>query len=170
MACVVIGGIDPGVTGAWAIYDPFRETMRVFPAPVVRVRVGGTCRARPDVAATVALARRFAAAGVSEIYFENVNGMPGQSGQFAFGHAAGVAEAAAIAAGLSIVPIAPTAWKALAGLPRGLKRAAAKTASRERAAELFPSAADLFKRVKDDGSADAALIAYAGAKKLSRVG
>jgi hypothetical protein len=39
-------------------------------------------------------------------------------------------------------------------------RAAGKDASRMRAMELFPSKAELFKRAKDDGRADAALIAY----------
>ena len=39
-------------------------------------------------------------------------------------------------------------------------RAAGKDASRMRAMELFPTRAELFKRAKDDGRADAALIAY----------
>ena len=39
-------------------------------------------------------------------------------------------------------------------------RSAGKDASRMRAMELFPSKAELFKRAKDDGRADAALIAY----------
>jgi hypothetical protein len=50
--------------------------------------------------------------------------------------------------------VTPAAWTKSVG------RAAGKDASRMRAMELFPSKAELFKRAKDDGRADAALIAY----------
>ena len=40
-----------------------------------------------------------------------------------------------------------------------------KDGSRLRAMELFPAYADRFKRVKDDGRSDAALIAYYGTIK-----
>jgi hypothetical protein len=50
--------------------------------------------------------------------------------------------------------VTPATWTKAVG------RVAGKDASRMRAMELFPSKADLFKRAKDDGRADAALIAY----------
>jgi crossover junction endodeoxyribonuclease RuvC len=40
-----------------------------------------------------------------------------------------------------------------------------KDGSRQRAAELFPAYAHLFARKKDDGRADAALMAYWGASR-----
>ena len=49
--------------------------------------------------------------------------------------------------------VAPADWKKRLGLSSN------KSASREKAAMAFPDAADLFKHVKDDGRAEAALIA-----------
>lgn len=40
-----------------------------------------------------------------------------------------------------------------------------KDGNRQRAAELFPAYAHLFERKKDDGRADAALMAYWGASR-----
>jgi len=54
--------------------------------------------------------------------------------------------------------VAPATWV------KGVGRVQGKDASRARAMELFPDYQDQFKRVKDDGRADAALIAYWGSK------
>jgi crossover junction endodeoxyribonuclease RuvC len=64
-----------------------------------------------------------------------------------------------VLAGLNIatITIAPQVWRKVAKVRGG------KDASRMRACELFPRDAALFARVKDDGRAEAALIAWAGA-------
>lgn len=50
--------------------------------------------------------------------------------------------------------VTPAEWKKRLGL------SSSKSASREKASMLFPAAAHLFRRVKDDGRAEAALIAW----------
>jgi hypothetical protein len=55
--------------------------------------------------------------------------------------------------------LAPRVWQKTADVRGG------KAGGRMRAAELFPAAADQFARQKDDGRADAALIAWVGATR-----
>jgi crossover junction endodeoxyribonuclease RuvC len=54
--------------------------------------------------------------------------------------------------------VTPQSWQKAVGARGG------KDASRARAAELFPAYAANFTRKKDDGRADAALIAWYGAQ------
>jgi crossover junction endodeoxyribonuclease RuvC len=58
--------------------------------------------------------------------------------------------------------VTPAQWKFGVGLNAvsGQDQKARKNASREKAIELFPQYADLFARVKDDGRAEAALMAW----------
>ncbi|NDC04371.1 MAG: hypothetical protein EBZ81_15760 [Betaproteobacteria bacterium] len=87
---------------------------------------------------------------------EQVNAMPGQgvSSMFSFGQAYGVV--LGVLAGLSIpaTAVTPAIWK------KALKLNSGKDAARAKAAQLWPSHAGEFKRVKDDGRAEAALLAY----------
>ena len=52
--------------------------------------------------------------------------------------------------------VQPSKWKPALGLSKD------KNASREMAMQMFPDDADQFKRVKDDGRAEAALLAHWG--------
>jgi crossover junction endodeoxyribonuclease RuvC len=56
--------------------------------------------------------------------------------------------------------MAPAAWKRAVGVPPG--REGAKDAARSEAIRRWPAKATLFARIKDDGRAEAALIAVAG--------
>jgi crossover junction endodeoxyribonuclease RuvC len=87
---------------------------------------------------------------------EKVGAMPGQGvvSMWNFGRSAGIIEGVVAALRMSSTYVTPQTWTKAVG------RAAGKDASRMRAMELFPTRADLFKRAKDDGRADAALIAY----------
>jgi crossover junction endodeoxyribonuclease RuvC len=73
---------------------------------------------------------------------------------FNFGRSAGIIEGVVAALQRPYTYVTPAVWTKAVG------RAAGKDASRMRAMELLPAKADLFKRAKDDGRADAALIAY----------
>jgi hypothetical protein len=73
---------------------------------------------------------------------------------FNFGRSAGIIEGVVVGLNIPHTYVTPATWTKAVG------RAAGKDASRMRAMELFPSKAELFKRAKDDGRADAALIAY----------
>jgi crossover junction endodeoxyribonuclease RuvC len=100
--------------------------------------------------------------GEIKALIEKVSAMPGNgvSSMFSFGRAAGIVEG--VLAGLS-VPfelIPPATWI------KSMRTFGGKDGSRQRAQELFPDYAHLFARKKDDGRAEAALLAcYAGERK-----
>jgi crossover junction endodeoxyribonuclease RuvC len=81
----------------------------------------------------------------------------GAEGAIAFGRSRGVIEGVLGAAGVPVTFIAPAAWKRAVGLSL-----ASKDAARSEAIRRWPTHADLFARVKDDGRAEAALIAVTG--------
>lgn len=91
------------------------------------------------------------------VVLENVNAFRGSSAQsaFAFGRAFGVVEGAAESLWLRVETVSPARWKAAMGLGRD------KGASRALACRLWPDRRDDFKRAKDDGRAEAALLAEA---------
>jgi crossover junction endodeoxyribonuclease RuvC len=77
-----------------------------------------------------------------------------------FGRSRGVIEGVCAAAGLPIAFLTPAYWKRLVGIAPG--KEGAKDAARSLALRRWPSHAATFARVKDDGRAEAALIAVAG--------
>lgn len=147
-------GIDPGISGAIARFDWFTQSLvEIIDMPTLEVDSGKTKK------------RHISASGLRDILvcyptahvvIERVGAMPGQgvSSMFNFGRSAGIIEGVVAALRMPHTYVTPAAWTKAVG------RAAGKDASRMRAMELFPSRADLFKRAKDDGRADAALIAY----------
>ena len=72
------------------------------------------------------------------------------------------------ALGVPFELVSPTVWKAAFGIRRTQDETKAdkKTEARRVASVAFPSHAERFKRVKDDGVAEAALLALYGLKKL----
>ena len=89
------------------------------------------------------------------VVIEAVHAMPkqGVSSSFNFGYGAGLLEGICAALNYPIDLIPPATWKRGAGLP------ADKGACRQLAARYWPGAAHMFSRVKDDGRAEAALMA-----------
>jgi crossover junction endodeoxyribonuclease RuvC len=75
---------------------------------------------------------------------------------FSFGRSVGIIEGVLAARQIPVTFTTPQAWQKQSGAAKG------KDGSRQRVMELFPSQAHLFARVKDDGRADAVLIALAG--------
>ena len=84
-------------------------------------------------------------------------------GAFAFGRSRGICEGVLAALGIPASHIAPAAWKRAVGIAPG--KDGAKDAARSEAIRRWPAKAALFDRVKDDGRAEAALIAIAGMKR-----
>ena len=89
---------------------------------------------------------------------EKVGAMPGQgvSSMFSFGRSVGIIEGVLAAKQIPVTFVTPQSWQKQSGAAKG------KDGSRQRVMELFPREAHLFARVKDDGRADAVLIALAG--------
>lgn len=139
-------GIDPGVTGAIALVDSYGVLVDAYDMPVVAKLVN---------AYQLAELEDWRGHHFGTVVIEDVHSMPkqGVSSSFGFGRSKGVVEGVFAASGRPIVYVAPARWKRMLGL------SADKGASRRRAIELWPAKAQLFARVKDDGRAEAALIA-----------
>lgn len=152
-------GVDPGGSGALALLHG--GGLLVADMPVFQVMRGKTAKAEVDVRAIFDLLDEWKP---DVCYFEQVGGIPGQaaSAAFNFGRAVGLAEAAVKGCGARFVAVAPATWKRRMGLPTGKDKKAAKDASRSMATNMFPASAAAFRRVKDDGRAEAALLAEYG--------
>lgn len=155
-------GIDPGITGAvaWMSDDGF--LVEVADLPVAEVKVGRVTRRRlvPAVLADMLASRR-----PVHSFLEEVATRPGEGavGAFAFGRGAGQIEGVLAGMGIGYTLVRPQTWK------RDLRLSSDKGAMRTRACQLWPGAAAQFKRVRDDGRAEAALIALYGSGRMQGV-
>lgn len=147
-------GIDPGISGAISVFDwDTQSLVEVMDMPTLEVDSGKT---RKRHISAVGLRDILVCHPTDHVVIEKVGAMPGQgvTSMFNFGRSAGIIEGVVAALCNPHTYVTPATWTKAVG------RAAGKDASRMRAMELFPSKAELFKRAKDDGRADAALIAY----------
>lgn len=156
---MIIAGIDPGKSGALAITYP-DGAVQVFDVPTVKLR-GKDKPAWHDWQRSWAGAFDFA--GVDLIVIEDIAARPGQgvTSMFTFGRTLGFVHALAVASGASIQFVTPSVWKGKLGLLNS-----SKAASREKATALYPKSVGLLGRVKDDGRAEAILLAHYGRKFL----
>lgn len=144
----IVLGIDPGAGGALAWVTRDGNLIETEDMPVINVR--GKRRV-----CSASLVKLFDRRPVSLVVIEGVGSMPGQgvASSFAFGYGAGLLEGIASGFGLPLQITRAAEWKRKAGVP------ADKGAAREMASRYWPGAADRFARVKDDGRAEAALLA-----------
>ena len=149
-----IVGVDPGARGALAIMSVDGQLLRLIDMPVVEVKVGKAMKTRVSPELLAHELRAYM--GEAHAWVEQVTAMPGQgvSSMFSFGRSLGVAEGVLAGNGLSLRYVSPAKWKKALGL------SADKGVSRRRAIELWPDHRKAFERVKDDGRAEAALLAW----------
>lgn len=165
----VILGIDPGVQGGFAILDA--ETGKLVdaqPFPLTDSFYRGKSAKRLDgyKLATLLDHHMALADGEMQAVVEAVSSRPRQAGQFQFGINTGIIHGILYAHGIPFTLVAPATWKSFFGIKReeGETKQDKKSEARQLAAKLYPEHADKFRRIKDDGVAEAVLIA------LSRVG
>ncbi|MCA3380187.1 MAG: hypothetical protein ING08_08080 [Roseomonas sp.] len=153
----MIIGIDPGQGGAMAWMTSDGHLIAVQDLPWIK-GYGLNCA----VFASWLNLRR-----VDHAFVERVAARPGQgvSSMFSFGMNYGQILGVLSALKVPSTLVAPSKWKPAVGLPTGSD----KDASRARASQIWPGAADSFQRKKDDGRAEAALLALYGARTLSPV-
>lgn len=124
-----------------------------------------------DPQATLAIFQGWRAAGAEVLVVERVGGLPGQSAArgFSFGEGCGVLRACAEIVGLRVVFVEPAIWRAKLGVRAAVLPGEkdSKAASRRVALQHFPNAEYLFKRKKDDGLWEAALLALYGERFLT---
>jgi len=140
-------GVDCGKTGALAILDAAGDLVAVVDMP------DATCSALGAHVRDILVEHRPTVAWV-----ELTQAFPGQGRSSAhnYGRDAGVVLGALGAWDVPVHLVTPATWKRAAGLGRD------KAASRQAATTLWPAWSASFARVRDDGRAEAALIAKHG--------
>lgn len=166
MSAIVLG-IDPGHSGALAFYKPNVKKLHIFDMPLLAK--GNSGRKEVHAIHLAGLLKRYApftAVAVMEdvgamIYVDQFGMRRGQgaAASFAFGKSSGVVVGALAALGIKVVAVKPSVWKSLLNLSSD------KSASIARAVYTFPEYAGWFARKKDDGRAEAALLAWLGSER-----
>lgn len=146
----MIWGIDPGASGALCLFDGYEGVVECFDMPVVEINK----KRQVNAAAVVGILRQQEA----PVWIERVGARPGQgvTSMFNFGRSYGTIIGIVAALEMPVNFVTPQEWQ------KKLKVQGGKDGSRARASELMPAYAGLFARKKDDGRADAALIAFYG--------
>lgn len=150
----VVCGIDPGLAGAIAFISDRGEFVAVYDMPTLKSTTG---RRLVDAHAVAEILRLHTPAFA---LVERVGARPdeGAVGAFGFGQSFGVVLGILATLSLPHMLIQPAVWKKRVGIPAG----AGKSASISIAKQLIPSAATQLTRVKDDGRAEALLLALEG--------
>ena len=160
--------IDPGLTGALACYDVGAGRLDVIDMPTQEI-VKKSARKNPktgkkpsrdviDEVELMALLTTFNDLGYTNLFIEQVGGIPGQSAPaaFTFGYGVGLIVGVARALGMRVERVPAATWKAKLRVP------ADKREARKRASEILPTHAHLWPFQKDADRAEAAMLAVYG--------
>lgn len=153
----IIIGIDPGFSGAIAHLSS-DGTLKIWDMPIVADLKGRPILNLYELYEILSPKAKQNYVAV----LEQVASRPGQSAPstFRFGQGYGALEMGLAAHKIEKKIVTPAKWKKYFGLSKD------KGASRGLAIERFPKQASMFKRVKDDGRAEAALLALYGKEVL----
>lgn len=156
---MIIIGIDPGFTGAVAIFRPKVWDLQIHDMPVLPNIKGKTeinLHLLHDILSREGDDRHIAVV-------EHVSAMRGQgvSSMFRFGQGFGAIQMALASHKIETHYVTPAKWKSYFGLSKD------KGVSRGLATQRFPEYAQQFVRVKDDGRAEASLLALYGMEVIS---
>lgn len=145
----MIFAIDPGATGAIAYLTDLGALIGVDDMPTIDKMVSATL-----LASSISARYEFYP-GPHVAVVEQVASMPrqGVSTTFKFGTSYGIALGVVGALGLRLELVTPAKWK------RDMRLSSDKDEARRRAIERWPERAELFARKKDDGRAEACLLA-----------
>lgn len=140
---MIILGIDPGVQGALALFDKSERRVTVHDMPDTTDTLYTLVQSFPPI--TVGM--------IEKPFYPKIIGIKNAA---KIAEAYGRIKAVLFVCGIPIHEVAPSDWKA------SLRLSNSKAASRQLAGEIFPDDAHQWARVKDDGRAEAALIAWYG--------
>lgn len=165
---VIVVGIDCGKGGAVACLNG-RE-VRFWDMPTLRT--GVQVRRDYDVHEMAAIIRQCGPLENLHVFIEKQQAMPaclrgrqqGVATSFQVGVGYGVWLGILGALGVAFTPVAAASWKRamLSDMPKG------KEASKAKAKQLFPDAAEHMRRAKDHNRAEALLIARYGQQQLAK--
>ena len=139
-------GIDPGKSGAFALLDCDEMGVATYDMP-------GTL---DEKLALIADIGKVKCAWLERPFFPRMIGI---KNAVTIAVAYGELKACLFFAGVPTFEVDPSAWK------KYMRLSTDKNASRALASQFFPDSADQWARVKDDGRAEAALIALYGKGK-----
>ncbi len=170
MTTTVIG-IDPGIHGGIALVTG--DSAHVTDMPTLERKVGKKVKHRVDAAELAEVLTTFALPGaIAYVERAQASTRMGVSSSFAYGEAFGMVVGALAQLHIEIRFVSPSAWKREMGLVKPGSRELGRDEEREKgsalelARALYPQLADKLSRQKDDGRADALLIAHHGAEKI----
>ncbi|MDZ7906207.1 MAG: hypothetical protein U5N55_10840 [Cypionkella sp.] len=144
---MILLGIDPGVRGAIALFDTSSRAVSVIDMPDTTIALNDAIRDLPPVFLCI----------LEKPYYPRTIGVQNVAKiATAYGKIIG----ALTWRGIPVLEVTPASWKA------ALNLSSSKAASREKASQLLPDSADQWARVKDDGRAEAALLAWYGQGKV----
>lgn len=155
----IILGVDPGASGAIAILTEGYLT-EVFDVPIFEINKKKQIDIYQLAQKIDALNKR---GKIDQAFIEKVHALPkqGVSSCFNFGASYGVIQGILAANFIPINFVTPNKWKSHFKLGRD------KDQSRQKASALWPLFVNQFSRKKDDGRAEAALIARWGYEELT---
>jgi len=161
---MIIAGIDPGKTGALAITYP-EGSVLLYDVPRIVLK-GKDKPAWSDWSRQWCMALDLAVPDM--VVIEDIAARPGQgvTSMFTFGRTLGFAHG--LVAATTSCPVhfvTPSVWKGRLGLLNS-----SKSASREKARTFYPKVSVHLDRVKDDGRAEAILLAHYGRQFLAGSG
>jgi|TARA_R110000822_G_scaffold13923_4_gene49139 crossover junction endodeoxyribonuclease RuvC len=143
----MIVGIDPGAKGAIGMLYP-NGSVYVEDMPMIGKEVDG-----------YSLSELFIEFPPEHVYLEQVSSWQmGRTSAFNFGQGCGCIKGVLATMNIPYTMVVPQVWKKYFDLSRD------KDESRLYAARLWPTSADMFKRKRDDGRAEALLIAKYGSE------
>jgi Holliday junction resolvasome RuvABC endonuclease subunit len=151
-------GVDPGFTGALAIYDTDLGILEVLDMPCRDLKTDATVKQEVDAEAIRQWLEQRPPIDLACV--EKVASRPGQgvATMYGFGEATGTVIGALVGMGITTIRWRPQEWQRRVKLKGGEH---VKDHSRDKAVMLFPAYAALFGRKRDSGRSDATLIAYA---------
>jgi crossover junction endodeoxyribonuclease RuvC len=155
-------GIDPGGSGALALFHPQSRKLQVVDMPTHLITIGTKKRTRVDLHGLAQLLGDWKVyASFAAIEEVHSTPMDGPVGAFAFGEAFGAAKMGLASHGIPYQLVKPQEWKVAFRLI-----GKDKDESRLRASQILPEHASNWQLKKHDGRAEAVLIAlYAATLK-----
>lgn len=163
----LILGVDPGASGAFAVYDNIAQRIiSVEDMPVWYQTIGKKKRKRVDALALADMFDTYEMMGVELVVMEAVGGRPRQSASaaFVFGYGVGLIYMAALYSKIVIETVPPAAWKKMLNVPG--KQNGSDDDIINRADELFPHDRQLWRGErggKKVDRAEASMLARFGA-------
>lgn len=154
-------GIDVGMSGGICFYS--ENDFLVYDMPTFEITKNGGKRKKIDVKRLIDILK-YDIGDAQHVFIEQVSAQPGNgaAAAFTYGFGCGVVEAVVQALNMPFTYVTPMRWKKDMSCP------ADKDSARLRASQLLPQHAHNWDRKKDDGRAEAALIALWGSNNLSK--